>query len=94
MFRANRSVAAGCTETAGCGRLMIWILPKLQAASIRNHVVMTKGPVTAGTFHVRSMPEMASIRTVEKIAPATTYPHSRGVGAKKVGRAHPTRMPL
>ena len=54
---------------------------------------MTKGPVMAETFHVRNMLETA-IRTVEKIEPATMYPHNRGVGAKKVGRAQPTRMPL
>ncbi len=55
---------------------------------------MTKGPVMAETFHVRNMLETAIMRTVEKIEPATMYPHSRGVGAKKVGRAQPTRIPL
>ena len=57
-------------------------------------MVMTKGPVMAETFHVRNMLETAIIRTVEKIEPATMYPHSRGVAAKKVGSAQPTRMPL
>ena len=53
---------------------------------------MTKGPVMAETFHVRNMLETAIIRTVEKIEPATMYPHSRGVAAKKVGSAQPTRI--
>lgn len=93
MFRANRSDAAGCTEMAGAEA------DDLNVAEIVGGKHQEPCGVTKGAGHGRNLPrpqhaETAIIRTVEKIEPATMYPHSRGVAAKKVGSAQPTRMPL